>query len=171
MKNKFEIRGNKVVIFLNRKDKSTLETVIDLENLPRMQEITGTLVALWDPGIRSFYAGIHMKKGDKRTLIYLHRLLMNTPDGLEVDHDNHDTLLNTRKNLKNVTKSRNMQNTGVRKTNTSGFRGVTWNKARSKWQARIRVNGKSMYLGLYIDLSLAAQTVHETQIKLMSEVY
>ena len=37
------------------------------------------------------------------------------------------------------------------KRNTSGFVGVCWNKQVNKWQARIKIDGKSTHLGLFID--------------------
>lgn len=46
-------------------------------------------------------------KGKK---IYLHRFLMNSPEGLIVDHINHQTLDNRRENLRVVTHSENMKN-------------------------------------------------------------
>lgn len=35
--------------------------------------------------------------------------------------------------------------------NTSGHKGVSWNKNSKKWQSCIRVDGKQLYLGLYQD--------------------
>jgi hypothetical protein len=31
--------------------------------------------------------------------------------------------------------------------NTSGYRGVHWNKGHKKWVARIKINGKKKHLG------------------------
>ena len=42
MKNRFEIRMNIVAIFLNRRDGSEIETIIDISDLPKAQEIVGT---------------------------------------------------------------------------------------------------------------------------------
>lgn len=42
--------------------------------------------------------------------IYLHRFLMDSPEGLIVDHINHQTLDNRRENLRVVTHSENMKN-------------------------------------------------------------
>jgi len=41
------------------------------------------------------------------------------------------------------------QNRGKFKNNTSGFKGVNWNKKESKWMARIQVNNKRFLLGLF----------------------
>ena len=41
--------------------------------------------------------------------------------------------------------------------NTSGYRGVTWNKLRNKWMVQIGVKGKHKYLGYFIDKLEAAK--------------
>jgi hypothetical protein len=51
----------------------------------------------------------------------------------------------------------NLANTAPRSTNTSGKKGVTWNKQVCKWQAGIRVRGKTMHLGLYVDIEDASK--------------
>lgn len=44
---------------------------------------------------------------DPRRKIYMHRVIMNCPKGMEVDHGNHKTLDNRKCNLENVTKQEN----------------------------------------------------------------
>ena len=43
------------------------------------------------------------------------------------------------------------------KNNTSGIKGVTWNKDHKKWEAYISIHGKRRYLGNYDDLAEAEQ--------------
>jgi len=43
------------------------------------------------------------------------------------------------------------------KTNTSGYKGVCWNKRSKKWQSCISVNKKTIYLGVFEDAELAHQ--------------
>lgn len=43
------------------------------------------------------------------------------------------------------------------KNNTSGIKGVTWNKEHKKWEAYISIHGKRRYLGNYDDLVEAQQ--------------
>ena len=47
-------------------------------------------------------------------------------------------------------------NTTLRSYNTSGRKGVCWNKGSGKWQAGIKVRGKSLHLGLFDDIDAAA---------------
>ena len=79
----------------------------------------------------------------------LHRIIMGDPPGQFIDHINRDKLDNRRENLRTATKSQNNSNTGVRSDNTSGFKGVNWDKRRNKWVARVQVNGKPIHLGYY----------------------
>ena len=81
--------------------------------------------------------------------IYLHRLIMGFPDGL-VDHRDGDTLNCRRGNLRIVTPSQSVMNTKmIRSNNTSGHRGVIWDKSRGKWRAEINVHSRRIYLGRF----------------------
>lgn len=72
-----------------------------------------------------------------------------------VDHIDGDTFNNTRPNLRLATSAQNGQNRGKQPNNTSGYKGVTWHKATQKWLAKIRVNGKTIHLGVFNDIELA----------------
>jgi hypothetical protein len=58
-------------------------------------------------------------------------------------------LNNQRDNLRFATSGQNQQNRHFLSTNTSGYRGVTWNKKSNKWQAGIKFQEKSIHLGLF----------------------
>lgn len=63
------------------------------------------------------------KEGHK---MKMHRLIMNAPDGLQVDHRNHNGLDNRRENLRICTNTENSRNRRIRRDNTTGFKGVHW---------------------------------------------
>lgn len=89
--------------------------------------------------------------GQKRSIL-LHRELMSLPRtwaGLEVDHINHDSLDNRKINLRVVTHAQNQQNKSASRYAKSQYRGVYWHKARGKWAAQGRVDGKQHHLGLF----------------------
>src|SRR3546814_1707207 len=65
----------------------------------------------------------------------------------EVDHRNGARDDNRWCNLRKATKAQNQANARRRRDNTSGVKGVTWNKARKKWVAQIQAGGKRMSLG------------------------
>jgi hypothetical protein len=66
-----------------------------------------------------------------------------------VDHEDLDETNDRWSNLRSATKSENGANCGPRASNTSGFKGVIWNKANRNWNAQIRVRGQQMYLGRF----------------------
>lgn len=92
---------------------------------------------------------------------FMHRVIINAPTGMDVDHINGDGLDNRKINLRLVTDSENQQNRHRLSLNTSGFRGVTWHKQACKWQAGIKRNGKSYHLGLYTSPEDAARAYDE----------
>jgi hypothetical protein len=80
---------------------------------------------------------------------YLHRLIMNAPDDMVVDHINGDKLDNRKENLRICTNQQNQMNRGKTKNNKTGFKGVCFNKRDNKYQANIKVDGKKKHLGLF----------------------
>lgn len=87
--------------------------------------------------------------GHKKRKVYMHRSLMGDTAGLDIDHRDGDGLNNTRRNLRVATPTQNRCNSRARKDNTSGFKGVSWHRAKGKWHARIQMNGKNHNLGLH----------------------
>lgn len=71
------------------------------------------------------------------------------PPGYEIDHINGKKWDNCLENLRLVTRQQNSFNQGVCKNNKSGYKGVCWYKAGSKWHASICVNGKKIHLGYF----------------------
>ena len=76
-----------------------------------------------------------------------------------VDHINQIRTDNRIANLRLVDYSANARNTGVRATNTSGVKGVSYQhcKGTKHWQASIMVSGKRTYLGLFYTIEEAAK--------------
>ncbi len=103
-----------------------------------------------NPYTKSFYAVRTDYSGNKPLKIYMHRLIMNNPKKLLVDHKNHNTLLNTKKNLRIATASQNQANGQKRPNNKTGFKGVSWYVHAKKFAAGIRKNGKHIHLGLFL---------------------
>ena len=98
-----------------------------------------------------FYAERNIKKGKGQTPLQMHRSLMGLPKGKEVDHIDMDGLNNQRKNLRICTRSENMFNRPKYKSNTSGFKGVHFNKEHQKWRVFIAVNKKQIHVGYFIN--------------------
>lgn len=70
-----------------------------------------------------------------------------------VDHINRVRTDNRLCNLRTATRAQNRQNLSLTSRNSSGFRGVSFDKKNNKWRASISVNGKAKNLGRFVVLS------------------
>jgi len=68
----------------------------------------------------------------------------------QIDHINHVGDDNRLVNLREATNQENQRNASIRKDNASGITGVVYRKLTGKWESRIKVNGKDIYLGCYV---------------------
>lgn len=97
------------------------------------------------------YARAAIKQPDGRwRSIRMHRLLLNPPDGVPVDHINRNGLDNRRANLRLCTSAQN--NYYRRKCatpTTSRFKGVSFMQNRRKFRAKIVVDGRYIHLGVF----------------------
>lgn len=78
-----------------------------------------------------------------------------------LDHKDRDKQNNRWQNLRESNSLQNALNTDIRRDNTSGVKGVTWNRRANKWQAQINRSGKCYYLGVFESLE-EAKAVRET---------
>lgn len=94
------------------------------------------------------------------TLYFAHRLAWFYMTGVWpadlLDHRNLIRSDNRWENLREATYSQNFQNSGRRKDNTSGIKGVSWDAQRGLWRAQICVEGKRMVLGRFASKDSAA---------------
>jgi len=79
----------------------------------------------------------------------LSRVLFGEPEGLDVDHINTNKLDNRRENLRIATHKQNCKNKNKYSNNKSGFKGVSFDKQKQKFRARISIDGKYKHLGLF----------------------
>ena len=86
-----------------------------------------------------------------------------------VDHKDGDGLNNCRYNLPKATITQNNQNRGLHRVNTSGFKGVCWDKDKGRWRADIQANGRRRFLGYCTDPVSAALRYDRAALELHSE--
>ena len=142
-------------------------TVLDIEDLPKIWGFSwhakrfkgGKLYAARSPYMPEKH--IPGAQGDAKMTVLMHRELLGFPKG-DVDHRDGDTLNNKRDNLRVSTRSQNCANQKIRRTNTSGFKGVSWKQWRDgrnsgAWAARISVNYKRLHLGYFSTAEEAAR--------------
>lgn len=127
--------------------------IVDDEDVDRLAHFR------WRPQKKScgkVYAISRIVVNGKQSTIRMHRLIMNAPSGVEVDHRNHNGLDNRKENLRLATDLQNARN--KRKSHsyfTSRFKGVHRTE-RGYWKSGIRVNGTQINIGTFDDELLAA---------------
>jgi hypothetical protein len=98
---------------------------------------------------------------------FIHKLIMNCPKGMVVDHINGDTLDNRKSNLRICTKLQNQYNQKKHKGNRhSKYKGVTFRKnlKAKPWEAFIYKDYKSKRLG-YFETELKAAEAYNKAAK------
>ncbi len=100
------------------------------------------------------YKIVQLYKNGKASTNSIHRLIAQAyipnPDHKQcVDHINNDRTDNRLENLRYATKQENSRNCSISKNNTSGTKGVNWNKRDKKWSARITIDGIKIHIGRF----------------------
>lgn len=79
--------------------------------------------------------------------VRMHRLIIDCPEGMEIDHIDGNGLNNQKSNLRVCTRLENIHNIGKNRKNTSGYKGVYLDNKRQKWFAKVQKkmpNGKKV---------------------------
>lgn len=100
---------------------------------------------------------------DKTTKIQSREILGINDDSL-CDHINGDPTDNRLNNLRKCTHSENMRNRRSLKKG-SKYKGIYFDKSRSKWVAQISINGKTTNIGRFYTDKQAAMAYNEFAIK------
>ena len=124
----------------------------------------------WDKNVKNYYVKRHfLKKENKKGTTTIHRVILNAPKGMCVDHINGNTLDNRRSNLRLVTNKQNSWNFRKFSNNTTGYKGVSFCKEKKKFQSYIRVSGKQIHLGFFDIASEAAFVYNSAANKYFGE--
>lgn len=106
-------------------------------------------------------------KGHTKT-VRLHRIVMQAPTGMEVDHINGIRTDNRKENLRLCTTAENRRNSRIRNDGKSGYKGVSFfsnpQKRKKRWEAYINVDGKRIKLG-YFKTAIEAARAYDTAAK------
>lgn len=99
--------------------------------------------------------------GPPQIEVSISHYITNKPTSILIDHKDLNGHNNTRGNLREGDKKGNAGNTGLRIDNSTGFKGVGWDKARNKWKAYITIGGKVCMLGRFNSKEEAALAYNE----------
>lgn len=87
------------------------------------------------------------------------------PAGIQIDHIDRNKDNNSISNLRLATQSENSRNVALQSSNTSGVKGVSWDKWRGLWRARINHNSREIYLGYFPSKEEAAAAYAQASIE------
>jgi hypothetical protein len=105
----------------------------------------------------------------KTTYTYMHRLIVNCPKNMQVDHINGNKLDNRKSNLRICFHADNCKNRKKPKTNTSGYKGVSFDKVKKRWIATIVSNKIRYHLGFFKNKQDAFFAYKDASVKLHQE--
>jgi hypothetical protein len=153
--------------------------MIDIERVKSQLDYDPqTGIFIWRDGPRqrsktNIAGAINVRHGYRYICIYrkpilAHRLAwaMTTGEWPEndIDHIDRNRDNNAFANLREATRSQNLGNSGLKTTNTSGFKGVCFFKPKGLWRARITFNYREIHIG-YFASPEAANKAYEAKAK------
>jgi hypothetical protein len=124
----------------------------------------------WSAEVKSNYVAAHRKQpigNGKCKNLYLHRAIMQPPEHLVVDHIDGNPLNNRRSNLRLASKAENGRNAKLSRANSTGLKGVTWDRRYKKWRAQITCNKINRNLGRFD----CPQKAHQAYLKAAQELF
>lgn len=144
------------IVLYDKYGSETARAIIDLDDVDKAKDIK------WCMTHNGYVSNRHSKQ-------LLHRLVMNCPDDMVIDHINHNRLDNRKSNLRVCTQHQNNINKSFMSNNTSGVIGVHWNKSNNKWRSRIKYNGRQIHLGYFNTKEEAIQARINAEIEYFGE--
>lgn len=110
------------------------------------------------------YYRVSLSKDNNRKKVMLHRIIAenfipNPNNYKTIDHINGNKLDNRIENLRWCSQADNTryENHKIRSNNTSGYRGISFDKRCNKYQTEANINGKQIYIGKFDTLEMAIQ--------------
>lgn len=133
------------------------------KNLSVMIDVADAeLVSHWSWSAHKSGKRIYAKRNKRmpdgsRKYVYMHREIMDAPDGMVVDHINGNTFDNQKSNLRVCSQAKNTLNKHkALPKSKSGILGVFFREDIGKWSSQITVNGKTKTLGCFSSKEEAA---------------
>ncbi len=135
--------------------------LVDDDDFERLSEFT------WHTTPDGYAARMSSKLNGPREVIRMHREIIGDKPGMLVDHIDGDKLDNRRSNLRFATAAQNSWNTGIRRKNKWGLKGVAYHKKMKQFYSRIRHNGINEFIGYFP----TAEEAHAAYCKRGKEIH
>lgn len=132
--NRYDLSGEYGIGYTSKNE----EFYFDLEDYDLIKKYT------WSINPEGYVISIPFGK-----IIRMHMLVMNSTGEFDVDHKNHKTNDNQKSNLRVIEHYKNITHSKEYSNNTSGRKGVYFDKSRNKWMACITFNKKTTHLGRF----------------------
>lgn len=172
MNNEYKIYDDYVEIFIKSNTYGDFIIKADLEDLNLLQENNWSILKCWNKKTNkepNFYAVCSKRVKTKYKSKMMHRILINAPDKMVVDHINHDTYDNRKSNLRLCTQAENLRNAKQYITNKSGRRGVCWDQSTNRWMAYIMKDYTHHTLGYFKNIDDAIECRQKAEIQYFGE--
>jgi hypothetical protein len=148
-----------VCVPLKRKNKTHV-MLIDYEDLALLK-IYRWFVSTTGYVVKNFY----QSKPRIESMEYMHRLIFNPSKKESIDHINGNKLDNRKINLRICIAKENGKNLNLKRTNKSGYKGVSWDKEKNKWLSKITSDLKQIFLGYFDSKDEAAKAYNQAANK------
>ena len=132
--NRYDLSGDVGIIY----DNNGVDFLFDIEDYDKVKDIRW-----YSKKTKDGHIYLENKKNSYKSF---HKIVMNA-ENTYVDHINRNTRDNRKSNLRISTNQQNSFNCNLSKNNKSGYTGVSWDKSKQLWTAKIKVNYKDIYLG------------------------
>ena len=139
------------------------ETIVDDKDYEYLSQFK------WYCSFYGYAVRMIYKNKKNRYIVWMHREILSASEGKQVDHINGDTLDNRRTNLRLASVKENNRNMKIPRHNTSGYKGVSFDKKKGKYRASIYVDNKQKFLGYFDDPKQASFAYDAAAIKFHKE--
>lgn len=159
--NRYVINGGVTIIYIDSPKYGTKEVLIDTEDLEKLIKFNKTWIFNPSKGQVEYAIAVYRDNEKRRHSINMHRVIIEAPNNVEIDHINKNGLDNRKINLRIVTRKENSQNPNKHRNNKSGYRNVCWDKNHEKWEVKFKKDGKTIHKGRYLLLKDAANAAEK----------